>query len=52
MKKVLLFLGLCNLVFGAESEISAVDTLFLIACSGFADDTCTWNVLWWNGASW
>ncbi|WP_435577391.1 ammonium transporter, partial [Helicobacter rodentium] len=34
MKKVLLFLGLCNLVFGAESEISAVDTLFLIACSG------------------
>lgn len=32
MKKLLIF-GLCGIVFGAESEVSAVDTLFLIVCS-------------------
>ena len=34
MKKVLLFLFFCVFGFGAENEVSAVDTLFLIACSG------------------
>lgn len=32
MKKLLIF-GLCGIAFGAESEVSAVDTLFLIVCS-------------------
>ncbi|WP_290881884.1 ammonium transporter [Helicobacter sp.] len=31
--KRLLFFGLCGISFGAESEVSAVDTLFLIVCS-------------------
>ncbi len=31
--KRLLFFGLCGIAFGAESEVSAVDTLFLIVCS-------------------
>ena len=34
MKKALLFLFFCVFGFGAENEVSAVDTLFLIACSG------------------
>ena len=34
MKKVLLFLFFCVFGFGAENEVSAVDTLFWIACSG------------------
>ena len=34
MKTVLLFLFFCVFGFGAENEVSAVDTLFLIACSG------------------
>ncbi len=33
MKAVLLFFGLCGLAFGADSEVSAVDTLFLIVCA-------------------
>lgn len=34
MKAILLFFGLYGFVFGADSEVSAVDTLFLIGCSG------------------
>ncbi len=34
MKIILLVLALNNMAFGAESTISAVDTLFLIACCG------------------